>query len=78
MPIREFVCNHCGTDFEKIVRATQATSEIACPSCGSHHLEKKLSGFAAHSGGSRAAAPAPMCPSGGVCGTPGMCGMSRN
>ncbi|MDZ7637108.1 MAG: zinc ribbon domain-containing protein [Bryobacterales bacterium] len=78
MPIREYVCNQCGSDFEKIVRATQAGDDVACPSCGSRRLEKKLSSFSAHSGASRNAPASPMCPSGGVCATPGMCGMSRN
>ena len=78
MPIREFVCTECGTDFEKIVRASQSSAEIACPSCGGHQLEKKLSGFAAHSGGTHSTPPAPMCPSGGTCGMPGMCGMNGN
>lgn len=78
MPIREFVCNQCATDFEKIVRASQSSEDIVCPSCGSHLLERKLSSFAAHSGSSHAAAPAPMCPGGGVCGTPGMCGINHN
>ena len=77
MPIREFVCNQCGADFEKIVRASQSDAAIACPSCGSRELEKKLSGFAAHRTASRAAA-APMCPGGGMCGSDGMCGMNRN
>ncbi|MCL4784158.1 MAG: zinc ribbon domain-containing protein [Bryobacterales bacterium] len=78
MPIREFVCTECGTDFEKIVRASQAQDAIACPSCGSRELSKKLSGFAAHSGASRASAPAPMCPGGGMCGVEGVCGINRN
>lgn len=78
MPIREFLCTQCGADFEKIVRASQSSAAVACPECGSDRLEKKLSGFAAHSGGAHANAPAPMCPSGGPCGMPSMCGMNRN
>ena len=79
MPIREFVCSQCGSGFEKIVRMSQDDAEVACPSCGSHHLERKLSSFAAHSSAPRSAAPTPTqgCP-GGMCGNPGMCGMNRN
>jgi putative FmdB family regulatory protein len=77
MPIREFVCSLCGAGFEKIVRTSQSVDQLACPSCGSHHLERKLSSFAAHSGSAKSAAPAPVCPS-GMCSNPGMCGINRN
>ncbi len=77
MPIREYVCSQCGNDFEKIVRMSQRTEDLECPSCGGHQLEKKLSSFSAHSASSRTSAPAPVCPS-GMCGNPGMCGMNRN
>ena len=74
MPIYEYRCQDCGTRFEKLVRRSAEAAELVCPSCGEKHLQQELSTFAAH-----AAAPkqdAPMCPSGGPCRNPGMCGMN--
>lgn len=53
MPIYEFECTTCGTPFEKLVRSAAAVTEVTCPTCGSHHITKKLSLFAAPMGGSR-------------------------
>ncbi len=76
MPIYEYVCQDCGSKFEKLVRLSTATNELACPSCGNQRLERALSTFAAHSGQSASDGPGPgMCPGGGVCPTPGMCGL---
>ena len=76
MPIFEYHCQDCGTDFEKLVR--RADDQVACPACGDdkkeQHLEMRYSTFAAHA---NSAAPAPQrgggCPA-GMCKTPGMCG----
>ena len=77
MPIFEYRCEDCGTRFEKLVRASD-TDGPHCPGCGTAHLERELSTFAAHGG--RDASPAPVragggggCPA-GMCRTPGMCG----
>jgi len=77
MPIYEYKCQDCGTKFEKLVRGSEG-SELECPSCGQKHLEQELSTFAAHSGGTSRGSDAPMCPSGGPCSNPGMCGMNFN
>ena len=77
MPIYEYKCQDCGTKFEKLVRRSEGT-DLECPSCGQKHLEQELSTFAAHSGGSAHASEAPVCPSGGRCSNPGMCGMNFN
>jgi putative FmdB family regulatory protein len=74
MPIYEYRCEDCKKSFEKLVRRTG--EEVACPSCGQKHLTLQLSTFSAHSGGSHSKSDAPMCPSGGVCPTPGACGMN--
>jgi putative FmdB family regulatory protein len=72
MPIHEYLCDDCGSKFEKLVRSSQASAEVECPSCGEAHVTQQLSTFAAHaSGSSRDAMPS--CPS-GMCGTPGLCG----
>ncbi len=77
MPIYEYICDDCGTKFEKLVRRPAEIAEIECPSCGQKHLKQELSTFAAHANGSsRKSADVPMCPSGGRCPTPGMCGMN--
>ncbi|PWU03843.1 MAG: zinc ribbon domain-containing protein [Terriglobia bacterium] len=77
MPIYEYSCDDCGTKFEKLVRRSAETSEVACPSCGEKHLTQQLSTFAAHSNGVAKTADAPVCPS-GQCSNPGMCGMNFN
>jgi putative FmdB family regulatory protein len=43
MPIYEYRCRTCGGDFEKYV-ATAATA-VACPSCASDSVMRKLSVF---------------------------------
>jgi putative FmdB family regulatory protein len=85
MPIYEYLCEDCGTKFEKLVRrmngtkngASSEAADVECPSCGQKHLKQELSTFAAHAGGSSKSAEAPVCPS-GQCSNPGMCGMNFN
>ena len=74
MPIYEYLCEDCGSKFEKLVRRSGDTVE--CPSCGKDHLARQLSVFAAHANGKPMEAPRGMCPSGGVCPTPGACGLN--
>ena len=74
MPIYEYKCDACGTKFEKLVRRSEETSGLSCRSCCETHLSQEFSTFAAHAH-SAPSQPAPMmCPSGGVCSNPGMCG----
>jgi len=72
MPIYEYLCDDCGSKFEKLVRSSQASAEVECPSCGEAHVTQQLSTFAAHANGSSKDAM-PSCPS-GMCATPGLCG----
>ncbi|MFZ5926563.1 MAG: FmdB family zinc ribbon protein [Acidobacteriota bacterium] len=76
MPIFEYSCTECGLRFEKLVRKAEGGGELCCPSCGSGQLRKEFSTFSAHSGAGKGEASAPMCPSGGVCPTPGACGLN--
>ena len=71
MPLFEYHCAECGTDFEKIV-STYAT-RVVCERCESPRIEKKLSVFAV-SGGERERVGEGGC---GTCGAdqPGMCRM---
>jgi putative FmdB family regulatory protein len=72
MPIYEYICEDCGTKFEKLVRRNQDAP--ACPKCGQAHLSTALSTFATHSNGKTSAASEfPACP-GGMCQTPDLCG----
>jgi len=75
MPIFEYRCESCDSKFEKLVR--RAGDAVECPKCGpSSKLEVQYSTFAAQTNGSPkgASESMPMCPSGGVCQNPGMCG----
>lgn len=65
MPLYEYACKTCAHQFELLVRASEAP---ACPACHGASLERKLSVFAAHTGGQpvQAAAPGPC----GSCGDP--------
>ena len=72
MPIYEYLCEDCGTKFEKLVRRTG--DEVLCPSCGQNHLKTELSTFSAHAnGGTKRSSEFPACP-GGMCRTPDICG----
>lgn len=72
MPIYEYLCEDCGTKFEKLMRNGDS---VACPSCGEAHLKPELSTFAAHSGGKAKQSEMPSC-AGGMCRTPDLCGMN--
>lgn len=75
MPIYEYLCQDCGSKFEKLVRRSADAGEQECPSCGKNHLKQELSTFAARANGPSKAAEMPTCPS-GRCSNPGMCGMN--
>ncbi|MGO9239437.1 MAG: FmdB family zinc ribbon protein [Bryobacteraceae bacterium] len=75
MPIFEYSCEGCGTKFEKLIYRQDDEAALACPECGKAHPRRELSTFAAHSHGS-ASADLPRCPSGGMCPTPGACGLN--
>jgi putative FmdB family regulatory protein len=65
MPIYEFKCNQCNTQFEQLCRLDwQGT--VACPACGSKDLAKALSAFCSPgSGGGKSCAGC----AGGNCGS---------
>jgi len=45
MPIYEYSCQDCGTEFEKFVRSITAKVEPKCPQCGGTHTKKEWSVF---------------------------------
>ena len=73
MPIYEYVCEDCGTQFEKLVR--RGADDVACPKCGEVHVKTQFSTFSARANGpaSSAKSEMPSCP-GGMCRTPDFCG----
>jgi putative FmdB family regulatory protein len=71
MPIYEYLCDDCGTKFEKLVR--RGDDQILCPQCGESHLTTQFSTFSAHANGAPHEAALPVCP-GGMCRTPDLCG----
>lgn len=71
MPLYEYTCNHCDSDFELLVRGSE---QPRCPECDSPKLEKRLSVPAAHTHGSSRELPVCQPMPGGGCGLP-QCGM---
>ncbi len=58
MPLFEYVCLNCGTEFERLVFRSSGEANAACPACKSPRLEEKVSSFASVSkGGSSTGAP---------------------
>jgi putative FmdB family regulatory protein len=68
MPLFEYACKRCAKEFEALVRASETPE---CPSCHGQDLERRLSVFAAHTGGepAKGGAPVPAGPC-GSCGDP--------
>lgn len=46
MPMYEYRCPDCGGKFEMLRRMSDADSELVCPSCESHKVERQFSCFA--------------------------------
>jgi len=45
MPIFEYKCKKCGSEFEKLV--TNSNQKLICEKCASKNIEKMLSSFSA-------------------------------
>jgi putative FmdB family regulatory protein len=71
MPLYEYHCTSCSTDFELLVRGHEKPH---CPECDSSRLEKLLSVPAAPQGGTNDLTTCHPAPAGG-CGLP-QCGQS--
>jgi len=50
MPLYEFACDDCGTEFEKLFRSMTARRPPTCPGCNSRNVHKKFSTFATGGG----------------------------
>lgn len=70
MPIYEYTCKECDSQFEKLVRSMTASVEIKCPHCGGTHVKKDWSVFGTGSAdgslGGLAASAASSCSTGGT------------
>jgi putative FmdB family regulatory protein len=73
MPLYEYTCRKCSSDFELLIRGDETP---VCPECGSRKLEKLLSVAAAHIAGGANALPVCGMPSMAACGQP-ECGGGR-
>ncbi len=69
MPIYEFACQSCGEPFEELVWSASEVDEVVCRRCGSPHVKRKMSAFAAIGGGRSSGARA--ATDGGACATGG-------
>ena len=69
MPIYEYVCEDCGTKYEKVVLSK--TPEIACPKCKSKKSTLQLSVFRANTKSNGSSGPSI---GGGGCCPPSGCG----
>ena len=65
MPIYEYRCKQCEKEFEKYVAA--AGTAVACPSCASGEVMRKLSVFGLKTVGAMQSS-APIASGGGCCG----------
>ncbi len=73
MPLYEYSCSQCESDFELLVGFDE---EPECPECGNPKIEKQMSVPAAHTSGGSSQLPM-MCnsaPKNETCGLP-QCGM---
>lgn len=52
MPIYEFLCGGCGKRVEVFRRSVASTAPLVCPNCGGSNLQRLISRFAVHRGGS--------------------------
>ncbi len=43
MPIYEFVCEDCGTEFEELLRKRDEASQVKCKECGSQRVKRLMS-----------------------------------
>ena len=46
MPIFEYHCSKCSTEFEVLQRASDTNKSPKCPSCGAQDTKKRFSTFA--------------------------------
>ncbi len=78
MPMYEYRCADCGSEFEQLVSFNTPAEDVDCPNCGAYEASRTLSIFAVGSGiaapmGEACEAPVAAPPT-STCGH-GMCGL---
>lgn len=63
MPLYEYACLDCHTQFDALRSIKDADQQIACPSCEGFRTSRMLSLFYAHSDGRTVTQSAPACAS---------------
>ena len=63
MPLYEYACIDCRTQFDALRSIRDADAPIACPGCLGQNTMRKLSLFFAHSDGRTITQSAPACTS---------------
>ncbi len=53
MPLYDYHCENCRTDFTELRKSSEMDQPIACPECGSAHTHRELSGFAVAGGSAK-------------------------
>ena len=54
MPIYEYRCQQCGTEFELLRSISGSDRDLVCPECGASEPSRKLSLFASSGGNASA------------------------
>jgi putative FmdB family regulatory protein len=73
MPIYEFHCPSCDSDFEELVQSSGDSRKVVCPACGGKDVVRKLSVFSAHSAAAHTKCPLPSNSCEQCCGSHGAC-----
>jgi putative FmdB family regulatory protein len=68
MPLYDYACDDCGTNFERLIRRDSELSDVDCPGCGTSRVHRQLSLPAAPI--AVVDAPPSACGSGPPCGAP--------
>jgi putative FmdB family regulatory protein len=70
MPIYEYTCQDCESQFERFVRSMTSNIDVTCPHCGGTHVKKGWSVFGTGSAGGSlnglTASAASSCSTGGT------------
>ncbi len=61
MPLYEYACLECGHEFDKLRRASEADSPVACPECNAENARRMISVFSAHHSGGAIAGAGSSC-----------------
>lgn len=77
MPVFDYRCSECGSNYDIYHKAKEIAEDILCPQCGSTKYKKLMSVSSISMGGgiSSSRSPEPSCDAGGGC-CGGACGLN--